>query len=72
MFIPFMRFLQCSLVSSNFLVLLGCSFYIFLSSPLDVVHFQYPQSLLFSKRSDIFLIWQFDSFGHLPFSTFHY
>ena len=41
----------------------------------DNVRFQYSHGFvifLFSKRSDSFLIWQFNSFRYLSFSTFHY
>ena len=71
----FMRFLQQSLISGGFLVLLRYSFLIFLSSLFDGVRFQYCQVLvifLLSKQSDASLIKQFYSFPCLFSPTFHF
>ena len=76
MFILFMRFLQRNLISSSFLVLLlRYSFFIFVCFHccfFDGVRFQYSQvlvSFLFSVRSDLLLIYKFNSFHHLSFSA---
>ena len=61
-FIPLTRFLLWNFVSNNFLALLRYSFLIFFFRfrLFDGVSFQYPQvfvGVLFSKRSDDYLIW---------------
>ena len=60
LFIPLMRFLLCSLVSSSFLVLRGYSFlFLFHHRIFGGVRFQYFQvfvRFLFSQRSDFLLI----------------
>ena len=73
-FIPLIRFLLRSLVSSSFLVPLIYSFF-FLLRMFNSVHSQYYQvfvSFHFSERSDFFLICYFYSFCHMLFSSFHY
>ena len=76
-FIPLMRFLLYSLVSSSFLVLLRHSFLLFFLHlhQLVGVRFQYAQvfvSFFFSEHSDLFLVQQFCSFRHVSFPASHY
>ena len=73
-FIPLMWFLLYSLVSSIFIRSLEINFF-FNFHLFDAIHSQYPNvlvSFLFSERSDFVLIWLFNSFRDLSFSTFHY
>ena len=73
LFIPLMRFLLRSLVSSSFLVLMRYFFSIFLSSPpVWWCPLSTFPNFRFSELSDFSLIWLFYSFHHLLFSAFHY
>ena len=64
--IPLERFLLQSLVSRNFLVRMGYSFFFHLHL-FDDVRFQYSQILVIFLFSDSFLIWQFYSFRYFSF-----